>query len=206
MAIEKLVDSLKLEATEEANAILAKAQDEANVILAQNEAKIEDLIASNAKKANEVGASKKSMFIQGTKLRVRNSLLEAKQVKINEVFNACVEKLESMSNEEFLEFVNSKVKSLDLTGEAEILVSAKRYDVLTSKVLRDMAKKEDCKFNILDLVKKDNIKYILCDSPFEMKDGFMIKQGDIYYNYTFEAVVSAAKVDLVREVAANLFK
>lgn len=206
MAIEKIVDSLKVEATEEANLILAKAQEEADLILAENESKIKELIASNAEKAKEAGASRKTMFVQGTKLKVRNSLLEAKQEKINEVFEACVDKLEAMSNEEFLDFVNSKVKALELTGEAEILVSEKRYDVLTSRVLKDMAKKEDGKFNILDLVKKDDIKYVLCESPVEMKDGFMVKQGDIYYNYTFEAVVSAAKVDLVKEVAANLFK
>ena len=61
-------------------------------------------------------------------------------------------------------------------------------------------------YTVLDIVFGDAMEAELVVTPFEMKDGFMIKQGDIYYNYTFEAVVSAAKVDLVREVAANLFK
>lgn len=205
MAIEKIVDSLKVEAIESADLIVAEAQKEADSILAENSKRIEELNKVNVKKAHDAGVLAKSMIIQGSKLKARNESLAAKQNKIEEVFNECVIKLEAMSDDEYLDFVKAKIKSLDLTGEAEILVCEKRHNILTSKVLKDFAKKDGEKFNILDLVKKDDIKYVLCDKPVDVEDGFVVKQGDIYYNYTFKAVVSAAKVDLVKEVATRLF-
>lgn len=205
MAIEKLVDSLIADSNAEAEKIIASANEEAKRILELNENKINEMSSENEMKAKEAGEIAKATLIQGTKLKVRNDILAAKQSKIEEVFSICVETLEKMSDEEFISFFKENIKSLDLTGEVEVIVNEKRHDLLTSKILKEATKKEEEKFRILDLIKKDEVKYVLCLNPEPIKDGFMLKQGDIYYNFTFEAVVSARKVDLIKEVAANLF-
>lgn len=172
--------------------ILAAAEEEKNKILSKKVNSANEVEKEILDKAEIEAKSKKERVISSAKLKVRNDKLAAKQQVINEIFESSIDKLVTLSKEEFLGFVRDRILSMDLSGKQTLVLN------------KDGLKFIDQSF-IEDLNGKIKAEIILSETVGNFKGGFVLKNNGIEINNTYEALVSSLRDELEFEVAKVLF-
>ncbi len=102
---------------------------------------------------------------------------------MDKVFQLAKEKISNLDKEKYLGFVKSSLKEIDTKGKPELLVK------------KDKAKK----------LKELSDKVVLVEDE-SVGSGFVLKYGEIIYNYTFDALVDEIREDLEGEIVQKLFE
>ncbi|WP_422484870.1 V-type ATP synthase subunit E [Gudongella sp. DL1XJH-153] len=174
--------------------ILEDAKNKASEIVKGAEKRNDSLINQRVKEANErkekileKAAAEAEMLkdrvISSAELKVRDEKLSAKQEVMDTVFKMAKDKLSDLDQKEYLRFVESSIKDIDIEGKPSVLVKKEKVQQL--KELSDE----------VALVEDESV-----DS------GFILKDGDIIYNYTFDALVDEIREDLEGEIVQKLFE
>lgn len=191
--ISKILEEAKIKEKE----ILANAQEEKNKIVDKRISEAKILEKEIIEKAKIEATTKKERIISSSQLKVRNDKLEAKQQIIQKTFDEAVESLANLSKEQFMQYVENKILSLDIYGDESLILNAKGKEMITSEFINDLNKKLTFKG------KKGNIT--VKNETGDFKGGFILEKDGIEINNTFEALVNSIKEELEYEVAKVLF-
>ncbi|WP_102400525.1 V-type ATP synthase subunit E [Haloimpatiens massiliensis] len=191
--ISKILEEAKIKEKE----ILANAQEEKNKIVDKRISEAKILEKEIIEKAKIEATTKKERIISSSQLKVRNDKLEAKQQIIQKTFDEAVESLANLSKEQFMQYVENKILSLDIYGDESLILNAKGKEMITSEFINDLNKKLTFKG------KKGKIT--VKNETGDFKGGFILEKDGIEINNTFEALVNSIKEELEYEVAKVLF-
>ena len=177
-----IIDKIIAEAEEVAKASLAKGQKEADAVLKAAQEKVNkelDVFDRNAQAEAEKAAAKE---ISGAQMQAKKAILETKQEILAETIAEAEKRLLSLDDAAYAKVIGGMLKKLDRSLGTEILVSKK---------------------DAADVVKEN--EFTLSAQTADISGGFIVKNGDIEYNYSFESIITVEKEEIQQIAAKILF-
>jgi V/A-type H+-transporting ATPase subunit E len=191
MSLAEIKKKIETEARKEADAILAAASAEAEKIKKETDREIKAIEASYAERFN----SEQPEILRRRKivasLDVNRIELGVKQQAISDSFSEAVNLMANLPGDKYLALAEKLLLKAVETGE-EVLQTGAGGKHITGEWLS--------KFN-----EKHGKKLTLGDSRIDASGGFILKNGNIETNCTWEMLVRWIKDDLEAEVAKRLF-
>ncbi|WP_163191716.1 V-type ATP synthase subunit E [Clostridium thermarum] len=195
--INILIDKIIKDAERQVQEILQSAAEEEKAIVAKRIAAAEAEKAEKITKAKSEAVLKKERVISSATLEARNRKLAAKQEIISKVFDQALESMKTLPQDRYLSFIKNSLIALDLKGNEIIRISKQDINKIDEAFLAGIN-------SILSSEgKAGNLK--LSSNYGDFSGGFIVENGGIEINYTFEALLDSVKDDLVNEVANILF-
>lgn len=195
--VKNITSKILKDAEVERESILATSEEEKNKIVSKKVDSARELEKEILYKAELEGKSKKERIISSAKLKVRNDKLAQKQVVIDEVFEAALNKLCSLSSEALGEFIRKSILSMKIEGDENLILNEDGSKVIGLEFidsLNNELKNKGLKGEIRLLKKEGNFK-----------GGFVLEKNGIEINNTYEALISSLRDELEFEVAKVLF-
>lgn len=188
--IENITEKIKSDALIEAQKIADRASSEADEILSRYEEKAklerENILSTAQREAGNIMLRNDSQC----GITARNHHLYAQREIINEAFKQGLVELQNIPEERYISWMAGKIRDAE-TAPAEIILNKKDKEAIGAK-----------------LIEKAKGEYPLCLSQEEgnFAGGFILKEGQIETNCTFEVLINSSKEDLEGEVATLLFE
>ena len=108
-------------------------------------------------------------------------VLQAKEELVDKVLKMTLERLKNLDSDSYLDFVENALKTLNISKNAEIILTKKMKDVLGKEIFG----------------------YKVSDDIVE--SGCNIKDGNVIYNNEFSSLLEFNKEDLEREILKKIF-
>lgn len=192
--IEKIIDRISGDAQREVDDVLAQARAEADKILsqyqAQAKAEADDILARGQKAAVERGERLASV----AQLECRKDVLRAKQEVIEEAFQLAMDKLTQLPQEAYVSLLADLAVEASSKGNEKLIFSvADRARVGKAVVVAANEKLGD------------KGQLTLAQETRPMQGGFILSDGAVEVNCTFETLVRLQRGTLSTQVADVLF-
>lgn len=192
--IEKIIDRISGDAQREVDDVLAKARAEADKILsqyqAQAQAEADDILTRGEKAAVERGERLASV----AQLECRKEVLRAKQEVIEEAFQLAMDKLTQLPQEAYVSLLADLAVEASSKGNEKLIFSvADRARVGKAVVVAANEKLGD------------KGQLTLAQETRPMQGGFILSDGAVEVNCTFETLVRLQRGTLSTQVADVLF-
>lgn len=192
--IEKIIDRISGDAQREVDDVLAQARAEADKILsqyqAQAKAEADDILARGQKAAVERGERLASV----AQLECRKDVLRAKQEVIEEAFQLAMDKLTQLPQEAYVSLLADLAVEASSKGNEKLIFSvADRARVGKAVVVAANEKLGD------------KGQLTLAQETRPMQGGFILSDGAVEVNCTFETLVRLQRGILSTQVAGVLF-
>lgn len=192
--IEKIIDRISSDAQREIDDVLAQARAEAAALTAQYQAQAQaeadEILARGEKAAAERGDRLASV----AQLECRKGVLAAKQEVIEEAFQLAMHKLTQLPQEEYVTLL------ADLAAQA----AAKGNETLIFSVA-DRARVGKAVVVAANQKLGDRGQLTLSQETRPMQGGFILSDGRVEVNCTFETLVRLQRGALSTQVADVLF-
>ncbi|MEL7649655.1 MAG: V-type ATP synthase subunit E family protein [Sedimentibacter sp.] len=193
MSIENITSNILADAKNAADVSLANAEKTMQDIInnAKNEA--EAIKKAAAEKAEKEAESLKSRKESAAELQKRKMMLSAKQDAIKKSFNAALEKLRNMPEDEYMNLLANEIVRIPNCAGTIVLNQRDKNNIGEKlvKAVNERLKAE---------------KIALSNNTIESSGGFVLKNGAIEINSTFETILDSMKDELTNEVANALFE
>jgi len=134
-------------------------------------------------KATQEAEMMKDRVISSAELKVRDEKLTAKQKVMDKVFIMAKDSLKSLSTEEYSNFLKATLEKVSINGKGSLRVPLGKKEIAQSVA--------------------NNIEIFEDES---LESGFILRDDDIIYNYTFDSLVDEVREELEGEIAKNLFQ
>lgn len=192
MSIEKITAKILNDAKEQAEDTLTDAKLQGESILEEASKKAEEIKGSSYLRGEEekeklISRRKSVADIDGRKLA-----LEEKQRLIGICFEKAIEKIITMDEATYMNFLVENIKKTKVL-KGQIVLNSKDRESIGDKLVK--ATKEAIKGS----------EFTLSEETRKIKGGFLLKEGLVYINGTVENIVEEAKDDLLPDVADKLF-
>ena len=192
--IEKIIDRISGDAQREVDDVLAQARAEADKILsqyqAQAQAEADDILTRGEKAAVERGERLASV----AQLECRKDVLRAKQEVIDEAFQLALKKLTQLPQEAYVSLLADLAVEASSKGNEKLIFSvADRARVGKAVVVAANEKLGD------------KGQLTLAQETRPMQGGFILSDGAVEVNCTFETLVRLQRGTLSTQVADVLF-
>lgn len=192
--IEKIIDRISGDAQREVDDVLAQARAEAEKITAQYQAQAkaeaDDILARGQKAAVERGERLASV----AQLECRKDVLRAKQEVIEEAFQLAMDKLTQLPQEAYVSLLADLAVEASSKGNEKLIFSvADRARVGKAVVVAANEKLGD------------KGQLTLAQETRPMQGGFILSDGAVEVNCTFETLVRLQRGTLSTQVAGVLF-
>lgn len=158
---------------------------------ANNEAKA--IVNLELEKAEKEAEGIKSRKISAAELQGRKMMLTAKQEAIKKSFDAALEMLISMPENEYIDFMANQIVKVPYS-EGTIILNKKDREKIGEKLVKAVNEKLKAE------------KFNLSNETVEVSGGFVLKSGAIIINSTFETILDSIKDQLTNDIANKLFK
>ncbi|MGB4439494.1 MAG: V-type ATP synthase subunit E family protein [Sedimentibacter sp.] len=193
MSIENITTNILSDADIVAEISLMNAEKTKQDIInnAKNEA--ESIKKTAAEKAEKEADNLKSRKVSSAELQGRKMMLSAKQEAIKKGFDAALNKLKKMSEDEYVSFLSDEIVKVP-NCEGTVILNEQDREKIGEKLVRA----------VNDRLKGEKIA--LSNKTVQSSGGFVLKNGDIEINSTFETLLDSIKDELTFEVANALFK
>ncbi|MEG0291950.1 MAG: V-type ATP synthase subunit E [Anaerovoracaceae bacterium] len=192
MSIEKITSKIVADAEASAKEFLEIEKQKSDGIL--KEAK--DAAHSKIKLAEESGLSEKEKLITRKKsvadIDGKKMILQGKQELINACFDEAIDRITSMEQSKYVDFLAQMVKKTGETSGQLLMNDKERKNIGQDLVIK-----------VKELIPGCNIE--LADEVRPIRGGFLLKNDLKYINGTVEALVDEGREALVLEVAKKLF-
>jgi len=217
-AVIAITDKIQAEAQAWADEQIAAAKAEAQSILADYQTKADQAYEKILAEAKVKAAFIADRTVSQAEVERRKMLLAARQECVTKAFDKALEMLCNMSvQERVLLMVKSALQYQ--TADAEYIFNAadrKEVGPLVVDTVNSIFKKQQLKETfsgaILEQVKKllsgnrtRTYTATLSDQVGNFAGGFILKQGDVEFNCTFEVLVAGVRENLEGETSAILF-
>ncbi|WBW49847.1 V-type ATP synthase subunit E [Peptoniphilus equinus] len=168
--IETLLAEIEAKAKQEELSIIDAAKKEAEAIVQRAEldvAREEELLQRRGESERQ---SLYERTISSAQLKGRDSVLKAREATIDEVFRLALEKLNALSDEAYLEVIESTVAKLELKDPL-LYVRADKRDFVSAHMTMKLAEET-------------------------VKSGFSIADGAVVYNNDFGTLLESLRPDI----------
>ena len=180
--LDKLVAEILQQAQKEANRMLTKAKTENSEFSEKENKKIQKEVDAINDKAQEEAQALKERVISNANLKSRDMILQAKEELVEDVLERVLERLKNIDTKKYLKFVENILKNLNLSKNAEVMVSKNMKLALGDKIL----------------------DYKISDQTVE--SGCSIKDGNLIYNNEFSNLIDFNREELEREILNKIFE
>ena len=180
--LDKLVAEILQQAQKEANRMLTKAKTENSEFSEKENKKIQKEVDAINDKAQEEAQALKERVISNANLKSRDMILQAKEELADDILERVLERLKNIDTKKYLKFVENILKNLNLSKNAEVMVSKNMKLALGDKIL----------------------DYKISDQTVE--SGCSIKDGNLIYNNEFSNLIDFNREELEREILNKIFE
>lgn len=180
--LDKLVAEILQQAQKEANRMLTKAKTENSEFSEKENKKIQKEVDAINDKAQEEAQALKERVISNANLKSRDMILQAKEELADDILERVLERLKNVDAKKYLKFVENILKNLNLSKNAEVMVSKDMKLALGDKIL----------------------DYKISDQTVE--SGCSIKDGNLIYNNEFSNLIEFNREELEREILNKIFE
>ena len=180
--LDKLVAEILQQAQKEANRMLTKAKTENSEFSEKENKKIQKEVDVINDKAQEEAQALKERVISNANLKSRDMILQAKEELADDILERVLERLKNVDAKKYLKFVENILKNLNLSKNAEVMVSKDMKLALGDKIL----------------------DYKISDQTVE--SGCSIKDGNLIYNNEFSNLIDFNREELEREILNKIFE
>ena len=191
--IEKLTQQIAADAQVEIDAILAEAKEKADAITADYAQRAEKAAAERLTKGTEAAAQREERLISMADMERRKDLLAAKQDMVGKAFDKALEQLCNLPDEECVAILTKLAVAASASGKEQLIFSQKDRERVGRAVV--LAANEALKDGNLTLSEQTR----------NMAGGFILSDGAIEVNCTFETLVRLQRGEMAGEVANVLF-
>ena len=191
--IEKIIDRISGDAQAEIDAVLAQARAEADEITAKYEAQAKAEADEILKRGSAAAAEREERLASMAQMEGRKAELAAKQEVIEEAFALALSKLQALPEDKYVELLAGLAAKASATGKEKLIFSAKDRDTVGKKVV-DAASA---------LVAGG--AFVLSDETRAINGGFVLSNGAVEVNCSFETLVRLQKAEITGEVSRVLF-
>ena len=180
--LDNLVAEILQQAQKEANRMLTKAKTENSEFSEKENKKIQKEVDAINDKAQEEAQALKERMISNANLKSRDMILQAKEELADDILERVLERLKNIDTKKYLKFVENILKNLNLSKNAEVIVSKDMRLALGDKIL----------------------DYRISDQTVE--SGCSIKDGNLIYNNEFSNLIEFNREELEREILNKIFE
>ena len=180
--LDNLVAEILQQAQKEANRMLTKAKTENSEFSEKENKKVQKEVDAINDKAAEEAQALKERVISNANLKSRDMILQAKEELVKDVLERVLERLKNIDTKKYLKFVENILKNLNLSENAELIVTKDMRLALGDKIL----------------------DYKISDQTVE--SGCSIKDGNLIYNNEFSNLIEFNREELEREILNKIFE
>ena len=191
--IEKIIDRISGDVQTEIDGILAKAKAEAAEVTAGYEAKAKaeaDEILSRGRRAADEREERLTSVAQ---LECRKAELAAKQEVIEEAFDLALSKLRALPEAEYVELLARLAVQASATGKEELIFSPEDREKVGGAVVSAANGQ------------LGNGALTVSEQTRPINGGFILSDGAVEVNCSFETLVRLQKAEITGEVTGLLF-
>ena len=180
--LDNLIAEILQQAQKEANRMLTKAKTENSEFSEKENKKVQKEVEAINDKAQEEAQALKERMISNANLKSRDMILQAKEELADDILERVLERLKNIDTKKYLKFVENILKNLNLSKNAEVIVSKDMRLALGDKIL----------------------DYRISDQTVE--SGCSIKDGNLIYNNEFSNLIEFNREELEREILNKIFE
>lgn len=193
MSIDNITQKILSEANKVAEDTVKNAEAQSADIINDAEKKAESFIKSAEENSKMEAEILKKRKISAAELQARKMLLSAKQDIVKKSFDLALDKLKNMPEEKYINYLSDEIVKIPDCAGVIILNEADKQNI-GEKLVKVVNEK----------LKQNKIE--LSNNTINAGGGFVLKNGDIEINNTFETLLDSVKEELTFEVANMLFK
>lgn len=190
--IERIVQLIQSEAQTEIDEILTKAREEAEAIQARYQAQAEHEAAELNLKKERAAEEQEERLISVAQMESRKIVLATKQEMVEKAYALALEKLCSMSEDQRVQVLTDLLIKASNSGREEAIFSPEDYSAVGQAAVK-AANEASGK------------QLTLSSETRPIKGGFILKDGNIEINCTFDTLVRLQKTGTAGMVAKKLF-
>lgn len=180
---KKIIDRILTDAEEEARRITVTAKSDEEAILNVAIMKAEKEKAAYMEHAKAEAEKARAKEISGAEMSAKKLILSQKQNILEEVISEAMKSLSDLGDSDYLAVIDEMLDRAEMSTGCEIIVS--------------MADKARLK----GFIESKGLK--VSDETREIAGGFIVKKGDIEYNYSFESIL-AVEHEQIEQIAAEI--
>ena len=135
-----------------------------------------------------------SLKVSDLHVKSRNRMLAAKQQVLDELFADAKEQLQNITAEDFDAFVERKLALVQLTGTVELVFGSKSAPFVSETMIQRWQAQFEPDLTIQ--VAKETIPN---------RSGVVFKQGEVEFNFIFEALLESKEEELSYQLIAFIF-
>ncbi|MGG5358679.1 MULTISPECIES: V-type ATP synthase subunit E [unclassified Enterococcus] len=136
-----------------------------------------------------------SLKVSDLHVTSRNKVLAAKQAVLDELFSEARQQLQELPAEKFEAFVLKNLQKAQLTGPVEMVLGENSLVYATEEAIQKWRKSIQPQADLT--VAKQSIP---------RRSGFLLRQGDIEFNFIFESLLNASEEELSNQLLQLIFE
>ena len=222
--IDKITARIDADTQAEIDRILGDANAQAEAIAAKfrDQAKAEDVDLLS--KSQRAAAEREERLISAAQMEARKSLLAVKQEMVERAYQRALEKLQSLPKEQYVELMAAMLVRASSTGREEVVFSpadqadagkaavARANELLAQEVAPELPLGDGVVANLLNKVAagvsafaQGTAMLTVSEEARDISGGFILKDGRIEVNCTFDALIRSEREQTAGAVAKLLF-
>ena len=190
--IDRITNRIEADAQAEIERILGEAREEAERILAQGHAQAEAEKAELTTRNKRIAAEREERLVSMAQMEARQVSLAAKQEMVEKAYALALEKLCAMPDDRYTQVVAALLVQAAPDGRGEVIFAPE-----DAKRIGEAA--------VAQANKTLNGTLILSEEVRPIRGGFILKNGNVEVNGSFETLVRLQRAQTAGAVAKTLF-
>ena len=191
--IEKITQRIETDTQAEIDRILGDARAEADDITDRYQAQANNEAAELAAKNQKAAAEREERLASTAQMEARKVGLAAKQEMVEKAYDLALEKLCSMPDEQYVKTVADLLVQAAPNGRGAVIFAPAERERIGEAAVRAANEK------------LHGGKLTLAEETRPLKGGFILSDGKVEVNCSFDTLVRLQKTETAGEVAKRLF-
>ncbi len=191
--IEKITQRIETDTQAEIDRILSDARAEANGITDRYQAQADNEAAELAVKNQKAAAEREERLVSTAQMEARKVGLAAKQEMVEKAYDLALEKLCSMPDEQYVKTVADLLVQAAPNGRGAVIFAPAEKKRIGETAVRAAN------------AQLNGGKLTLSEETRPLKGGFILSDGKVEVNCSFDTLVRLQKTETAGEVAKRLF-
>ena len=192
--IRKLTTKIVEDAQKKQTHLIEEAEKEIAKKERIKKQQLEKEVAAHLARCEKELQKELSLKVSDLHVKSRNRILAAKQQVLDELFADAKEQLQNITAEDFAAFVERKLALVQLTGTVELVFGSKSAPLVSETMIQRWQAQFEPDLTIQ--VAKETIPN---------RSGVVFKQGEVEFNFIFEALLESKEEELSYQLIAFIF-